>query len=256
MKLPLILSNIQQWQDEGVTSISSLPGDESVSVFTYWSGKEGIFRDETNPDQLAYSDVVNMIESWTSSLFRLVAPFKHALDFVPVGTNPPTTQDASNIRELRGDALSGIYFAWKFLVAVSLGNKDIPYPPPLVDRMVVDMSCHLFSSWGWHARYRDRLEAAMNFLEAANGYAKYLLESRLTLGRDDWLLAYLSYSPGDDKTFVWIPATGCPEKFKPRSTQHTSMVSADAAYFSFFVEGMGRIIRDLKAKEIPGSASS
>jgi hypothetical protein len=150
-----------------------------------------------------------------------------------------------SVRVLRHEALSGIFFAKRYLLAVARTNPDIAYPPNITPRMIADMSCHLFASIGWHEIMypNDEIKQVAGHIISSTLFARYMLLCSIVEGSTDWRLMFLAYqrqdsNSNDDDEFLFLRiADNTPHHLWPLSSEYTSLAQHDAAYHKF---SMGR----------------
>ena len=143
------------------------------------------------------------------------------------------------LRDITSDALTGLYFSWKFLLLTASNNPAIPYPPHLTNRMVLDMSCHLFASMSWHEQqYGLNEQMSELHMKGSVEFARYLLIKNQR-GEHDWYLRFLAYKrqASDGFVWVWVDEAVVPLALLPLSSEHTSQLHADQAYDKYVVRG-------------------
>jgi hypothetical protein len=175
------------------------------------------------------------IEEQAPVLQVLAKPFAMASNHRPRLEPSYNTRRILSLRVIRGDALTGLYISWKLLLAVSCFNPELAYPPIISDRMVADMSCHLFASMSWHSDVYSGYQRHMiaHHLYCCVEFARYLLTCVNIHGMKDWHLMFLTYKPKDasDTRYYWYRVdNNTPEERWPLSSEHTSQVDHDDAY--------------------------
>ena len=187
----------------------------------------------------------NLDEDSSELLHMFMEEFRCASIMQPLQGLPLDAHRVLSLRVLRHAALSGIFFAKRYLLAVARTNPNIAYPPNITPRMIADMSCHLFASIGWHNFMypNDETKQVVGHIISSTLFARYILLCSSGQGSTDWRLMFLAYqrqdsSSNDDDEFLFLRiAENTPNHLWPMSSEYTSLAEHDAAYRKF---SMGR----------------
>ena len=220
---------------------------DNTFTYTYTGGKVATFVGDDTAGEHFFADCHPPEEALPEPVKHLVWYFEHTSRFRPVPLVTFPLERILALRDIRGEARTGLDFAWRFLTVASLGNPNIAYPPIITDRMVLDMSCHLWASWNWLDQlfHNNQDRKSVIHMRESVDFARYMLETVNIRRGNDWYLKYLLYmTPPETGVYQWlrVPQDPVLREFQPLSTQHTSHVVPDEAYRTLVVRGMGRQI--------------
>ena len=216
-------------------------------TLTLNNGRSEIYQQEPHDNRHAFGDIcatgANACEDDKLRLAR--QPFRMANDTRPRFMEDLCPRKLLSVRQLHFASLTGLTFSHKFLLIVGISTADVVYPPIVTERMVVDMSCHLWAMWRWFDSSKKSLDHRL--LEYSSGclsFASYLLEKANIEGATDWPLQYIIYKNPASTTgqFWWIRIQDDERAYQdgdsnyplaPMSTEHTSQTKADKAYHKY-----------------------